>query len=58
MKKPQCSYCKSTRNVKYYIIADDIEKSRAMCSKCKKEFDLQCLINLEYLKDMFYGENK
>ena len=37
-EKPKCKICGTTKKVKPYIIADDLEELRYYCSKCWKEF--------------------
>jgi len=41
----RCQYCKSkTRQTKPYIIADNLEEPRWLCTECKKDLDLKVLI--------------
>lgn len=49
MKKPKCIHCGSTRNVKFYIIADDLEYSKPICDKCRDKI---------FLKSMIYENEK
>jgi hypothetical protein len=35
---PKCVNCGTTKKVKPYIIADDLENPRYYCPKCWKEF--------------------
>lgn len=40
-----CVRCgKADGNIKYYIIADNLEEPRPMHEKCFKEFQKECLI--------------
>jgi len=36
--EPKCVNCGTTKKIKPYIIADDLENPRYYCSKCWKEF--------------------
>jgi len=47
MDKLKCRRCgKSTGKMKYYIIADDMEKPKPYHEKCMKEFTLELMINI------------
>ena len=42
-EKPKCIICGTTKKVKPYIIADDLENPRYYCPKCWKEFRLKVI---------------
>lgn len=44
--KPKCGICGSKKNVKHYIIADDLENPRPRCKKCMDEIKLSVLMTL------------
>ena len=46
-KKPCCSQCgNKRRKLKWFIIADDLERPVPFCAPCKKTFDLELLVAL------------
>ena len=42
----KCDYCFSRQKVKAYIIADDMEKTRYLCQRCKELLDFEVLKRL------------
>lgn len=50
--KRKCDYCKSkTRQVKAYIIADNLEEPRFLCKECKKKLDMAVMMNYLFEND-------
>lgn len=44
MQKPRCTRCQTEENVRYYVIANDLENPRPYCTNCRNEIVEQIMI--------------
>jgi hypothetical protein len=46
-----CKICQTKKNVRYYVIADDLERHQPYCGDCWEKFQTEIIIKISNLKN-------